>query len=269
MHDRVRPGDRLDVAAPRGTFILSAVRRAGPADERRCGCDAGAGDAPCAGWHQVQPRRLVAAWRPQPRRRSRSRPSRARCFRHCRLRHRYVCYSRPGRHDAAGRDYQTAGRLTASVLATLDLPRNCDAYICGPAGFMAETSAALLGLGVDATQIRTEFFGPAPAITPGVIPTPTRRHTIRTVRRPTVRGSASPAAASPCTGTRAMQACWTSPEACDVPTRWSCRTGVCHTCETSLLSGTIGYAPDPVDNPADGNVLICCSQPVDDTVLDM
>ena len=58
-------------------------------------------------------------------------------------------------------------------------------------------------------------------------------------------------------------------EACDVPARWSCRTGVCHTCETSLLSGTIGYAPDPVDNPADGNVLICCSQPVDDLVLDM
>jgi len=58
-------------------------------------------------------------------------------------------------------------------------------------------------------------------------------------------------------------------EACDVPARWSCRTGVCHTCETSLLSGTIGYAPDPVDNPADGNVLICCSHPVADTVLDM
>ena len=38
-------------------------------------------------------------------------------------------------------------------------------------------------------------------------------------------------------------------EACDVPVRWSCRTGVCHTCETSLLSGTVGYPPDPVDVP--------------------
>ena len=26
-------------------------------------------------------------------------------------------------------------------------------------------------------------------------------------------------------------------EACDVPTRWSCRTGVCHTCSTPLLTG--------------------------------
>ena len=58
-------------------------------------------------------------------------------------------------------------------------------------------------------------------------------------------------------------------EACDVPVRWSCRTGVCHTCETALLSGTVGYAPDPVDEPAAGSALICCSQPRSDLVLDL
>jgi ferredoxin len=58
-------------------------------------------------------------------------------------------------------------------------------------------------------------------------------------------------------------------EACDVPVRWSCRTGVCHTCETGLLSGTVGYAPDPVDDPADGSALICCSQPRSDLALDL
>jgi hypothetical protein len=25
----------------------------------------------------------------------------------------------------------------------------------------------------------------------------------------------------------------------DVPVRWSCRAGVCHTCETTLVSGTV------------------------------
>ena len=54
-----------------------------------------------------------------------------------------------------------------------------------------------------------------------------------------------------------------------VPTRWSCRTGVCHTCETSLISGTVRYRPDPIDMPADGNVLICCSQPEGDVVIDL
>ena len=58
-------------------------------------------------------------------------------------------------------------------------------------------------------------------------------------------------------------------EACDVPVRWSCRTGVCHTCETGLMSGAVSYAPDPVEEPADGSVLICCSQPHGDVVLDL
>src|SRR5262249_57418095 len=58
-------------------------------------------------------------------------------------------------------------------------------------------------------------------------------------------------------------------EACDVPVRWSCRTGVCHTCETALLSGSVSYAPDPVDDPAGGSALLCCSQPGSDLTLDL
>ena len=58
-------------------------------------------------------------------------------------------------------------------------------------------------------------------------------------------------------------------DACDVPTRWSCRTGVCHTCVTPLLAGDVSYAPDPLELPADGQVLICCARPATDIVLDM
>jgi len=35
------------------------------------------------------------------------------------------------------------------------------------------------------------------------------------------------------------------------------------------VGGKVGYRPDPVDAPADGNVLICCSQPEDDIVIDL
>jgi 3-alpha domain/2Fe-2S iron-sulfur cluster binding domain/MOSC domain len=55
----------------------------------------------------------------------------------------------------------------------------------------------------------------------------------------------------------------------DVPSRWSCRSGVCHTCATPLLSGSVSYAPDPLEPPADGEVLICCARPSGDIVLDM
>jgi len=58
-------------------------------------------------------------------------------------------------------------------------------------------------------------------------------------------------------------------EACDVPTRWSCRTGICHSCEAGLLGGAVSYDPQPVDPPADGNVLVCCAVPSDDVVVDL
>ena len=60
-----------------------------------------------------------------------------------------------------------------------------------------------------------------------------------------------------------------SAEACDVPVRWSCRTGVCHTCETGLLDGLVTYAPDPLEPPAAGNLLICCSRPSADIAVDL
>ena len=42
-----------------------------------------------------------------------------------------------------------------------------------------------------------------------------------------------------------------------------------YTCETGLVAGKIGYRPNPVDAPADGNVLICCSRPEGDVVIDL
>jgi ferredoxin len=58
-------------------------------------------------------------------------------------------------------------------------------------------------------------------------------------------------------------------EACDVPVRWSCRTGVCHTCETTLVAGDVDYDPEPVEPPADGSMLLCCARPRSGTVLDL
>lgn len=54
-----------------------------------------------------------------------------------------------------------------------------------------------------------------------------------------------------------------------MPVRWSCRTGVCHNCETALIAGAVSYQLDPIDPPAADNVLICCSQPKVDMVIDL
>ena len=58
-------------------------------------------------------------------------------------------------------------------------------------------------------------------------------------------------------------------EACDVPVRWSCRAGVCHTCECGLIPGSMKYDPEPLEPAAAGTLLICCSRPQEEVVIDI
>src|SRR5947209_6753923 len=60
------------------------------------------------------------------------------------------------------------------MLAELELPRDAEAYLCGPGPFMDEISAGLAALGIEASRIHTEPFGPAPRVTPGIATTPAR-----------------------------------------------------------------------------------------------
>ena len=50
-------------------------------------------------------------------------------------------------------------------------------------------------------------------------------------------------------------------EACDVPVGFGCRIGVCHNCESGLLAGDVAYDTAPLEPPADGRVLVCCTRP--------
>jgi ferredoxin len=56
-------------------------------------------------------------------------------------------------------------------------------------------------------------------------------------------------------------------EACDVPVRFSCRSAVCHACECGLISGLVNYDPEPLEPPAAGDLLICCSRPQEDAII--
>jgi len=268
IHTQVRAGDRLEVAAPRGTFIL----RPGTAPVLLI--SAGVGATPVLAMLHA----LAAAqsgrdiWWLHGARRRAAEPFAAESrslLATLASGHRYVCYSRPGPGDVHGRDYQAAGRLSPDALAALDLPRDAEAYLCGPAAFMAEVSAALAGLGIDGTRVHTEIFGAAPAQTPGIAPV-----AARPPHPPAGQPGDGPQVAFARSNLtvrwdRDQASLLELAEACDVPVRWSCRTGVCHTCETALLSGTVSYSPDPVDDPADGSALICCSQPAGDLVLDL
>ncbi len=183
--------------------------------------------------------------------------------------HSHIRYSSPDAEDRPNVDFDAPGRLDMRLLQELSLPRDGDFYICGPSTFMNDLTVGLAAWGVAPDRIHTEIFGSQAPITPGVAASPPPPPHLP--RGPTGSG---PLVSFARTGLNVpwgatFQSLLELAEACDVPTRWSCRTGVCHTCETSLVAGTVRYRPDPIEMPADGNVLICCSQPEGDVVIDL
>jgi len=169
-----------------------------------------------------------------------------------------------------GEDFDASGHLSQSVFDEVGVSREADVYMCGPTRFMAEMKAALAAMGVAPERIHSEIFNGGEAMTPGVVSAATRGpHPLEDDDGggPLVSFARSGIAAH--WKPSAYQSILELAEACDVPVRWSCRTGVCHNCETGLVSGEVVYGPDPLEKPADGNLLICCSRPIRDLVIDL
>ena len=256
LNREVRPGAMLEAAAPRGDFVLDDG--SGPV----LLLSAGIGVTPVlamlhalAGAHSTR-----EVWWVHSARERREDPLAAEA--HALLAglphaHEYLRYT------------QDQGRLSKDALTALGVPADATAYVCGPDAFMADMRQALTAIGIEAGRIRTELFGALAPINPGITGQ-TRRAPHQpdgpAGPGPLVTFARSGIAAAFGTGRRSVLEL---ADACDVPSRWSCRSGVCHTCVTPLLAGQIRYAPDPLEPPADGEVLICCAQPDTDIVLDM
>jgi ferredoxin-NADP reductase/ferredoxin len=268
LYSRLSVGDQLDIAAPRGTFILDRT------DAPVLLVSAGIGATPVLAMLQalVQEHSGREIWWLHGARIGGEHSFAAEVqglLASLTNTRRYVSYSRPGPNDVMGHGFDGTGRLTGSLLAELNPPRDAQAYLCGAGPFMDEITAGLSSLGIEASHIHTEPFGSAPSQTPGIMAAPTRAPhppVGQVGMGPTIEFARSDLAIA-----------WSDDyasllelaEACDVPVRWSCRTGVCQTCETTLIAGSVGYRPDPVEPPADGSVLICCSQPHGEIVLDL
>ncbi len=182
----------------------------------------------------------------------------------------YVSYSRPGLDDKIREDFTAAGRLSHSIFNELDVPRNAEVYLCGPTRFMADMKESLANYGITPERLHVEMFNGRESMMPGVASSPKRiPHSPKDDAQtgPLVSFARSGIAAH--WGMSAYQSILELAEACDIPVRWSCRTGVCHNCESGLVSGAVVYEPEPLDKPADGNVLVCCAQPISDVVVDL
>ena len=268
LNDRVQPGDVLEVSAPRGGFIL----RSG--DAQVVLLSAGIGATPVlAMLHSLSSAAsLREVWWIYGARNHAEHPfaKESRALLQTLVNSRsHIVYSKPDSGDELGVDYDSVGHVDTPLLDRLGVTRDADFYLCGPPSFLKQLTEGLKAWGADSTRIYFEVFGQEAPITPGIA---------QSSRPPVHAPAGEPGIGPQISFTRSgLTVPWHSrfssllefAEACDVPVQWSCRTGVCHTCECGLIGGTVEYEPDPLEPPATGNLLICCSRPSGDVEIDL
>ncbi|OBI81538.1 MOSC and FAD-binding oxidoreductase domain-containing protein [Mycobacterium asiaticum] len=256
LHDHVQAGSVVDVAAPRGDFtladgggpvvLISAGIGATPLLAMLNALAAADGNREVWWLHSTRNRQSLAF--------EDEVGALVNAQAHAHLRVQYT---------------ETDGRLNRRSIEALKLPVDSTVYICGPTQFMTDIRDCLTAIGIDASHIHSELFGALPPINPGVVPAQ---------RRPPHQPPGVPGAGPSVTFARSgLTVNWSSEyrsilelaEACDVPTRFSCRSGVCHVCVTGVVAGTTNYVQPPLELPDPGEVLICSAAPDDDLVLDL
>jgi len=266
LDERVKVGDVLDVAAPRGSFVLSEGTRAVVL------LSAGVGATPVlAMLHAlVRERSTRPVWWLHG---ARNHVEHAFGDEVDELlavlpdSHRVVAYSQPANGDAP--DHDCTGRLDLAVLERAGVPKDADYYLCGPDGFMRAMAAALAARGTTPDRISTEVFGAIAVHRSGIVDGGSRAPHVP---------EGSPGTGPTVTFSRSDLAVpWDDrypslldfAEACDVPVAFGCRNGTCHSCESSLLAGEVTYFIDPLEPPPEGRVLVCSTRPSSELTLDL
>jgi ferredoxin-NADP reductase/MOSC domain-containing protein YiiM/ferredoxin len=270
LHQGVRAGSRLEVSAPRGSFTLAAD--ASPVVL----ISAGVGVTPmlamlhaAAATDAATPRQVWWLHSARDRAHHSFAGEADDLLAALPASHRCVAYSRPARGDISGQDFDRPGHLSPQLLRDIGVPPGADFYLCGPPRFLEAFQKGLVESGVPRPGIHVEVFGPASPLTPGISGV-----AAASPHRPDGPAGGGPIVTFLRSG---LAVPWDArfnsllelAEACAVPVRWSCRSGICHNCETGLIEGELAYAPEPLDAPAEGNALICCATPITAIELDL
>jgi ferredoxin-NADP reductase/MOSC domain-containing protein YiiM len=263
LHEHVAVGDIVDVAAPRGSFVLK------PGTRPVVLISAGVGATPVLAMLHALAREDVSrpVWWLHGARNAAEHAFAAEVdalLASLPNAHRLVAYSRPSAGDTG---YDITGRLGLAALA--GVPVDAEVYVCGPSAFMTEIGDALLAHGVAGDRIATETFGTSAVHRSGIV---------GAGDRPPHAPDGEPGTGPAITFARSHLTVPWDPrfpslldlaEACDVPVGFGCRNGVCHNCESGLLAGDVAYAPDPLEPPPAGRVLVCCTTPTSELALDL
>jgi ferredoxin-NADP reductase/MOSC domain-containing protein YiiM len=268
LQTKIRVGDTIEAAAPRGAFTLRSGTRPVALISAGVGATpvlamlhalAAADDTRQVWWVHGARDRAEHAFAAEV----------DRLLEQLADAHRVVAYSRPGPDEVPGRGFDATGRISLGTITSADIPVDADYYICGPDGFMHDLSASLVARGTPPAQVAMEAFGAAAVQRPPGLEGD----------RPTPHAPAgSPGAGPEVTFSRSgLSAGWDPryanllefAEACDVPVNFGCRNGVCHLCESGLLAGDIEYVAEPLERPDAEHVLVCCAQPASELTLEL
>jgi ferredoxin-NADP reductase/MOSC domain-containing protein YiiM len=180
----------------------------------------------------------------------------------------HIRYSKPLPEDVEGTDFDDIGHVDIELLKKLLPDKEFDFYLCGPAPFMQSLFNGLIDWGISGDKIHYEFFGPASVLKD--------RSKISTEKRI--------ATATECCGEieitfsgSGVKSNWNSSfesildlaEASGLSPDYSCRSGICNTCVSKLDDGEVEYSEEPLNLPDPGYVLICCSKPKTNVIIDV
>ena len=275
LHDRVQVGDLLEVAGPAGDFVLDEE------SERPVVLfSGGVGLTPMLSMlhklSQDSKRSVhfihacengeVHAFRDEVLALAERRPGICAHF----------CYRNPAPADRA---YHSQGLVTRETLQALLPLDDYDVYLCGPRLFMQANWRLLRSLGVAKERIHYEFFGPAtileeddteqPAAAPAAQPVP-----VPVVQAPAQRGAETLSVHFLPSGTTLAwdENCHSLldlAEQAGLSPAFNCRAGLCSTCQVGLREGTVEYFEEPLEDPENGRVLLCCSRPRSAVTIDL
>lgn len=182
----------------------------------------------------------------------------------------HFCYRQPSEADRAKGGFDSEGFVTRDILQSLLCLDDYEFYLCGPPPFMQVMYQTLRGLGVEKPRIAYEFFGPATVLDPEASPVQPTPKPVRPATgdgnapNVTFRKSGIAAAWNP-----KAQSLLVFAEELGLTPEFSCRAGVCGSCKAHIIEGDVAYFEDPLDELASDEVLLCCSRPTTEIVLDL
>ena len=171
----------------------------------------------------------------------------------------HIRYSRPTDHDIEGEDYDSTGYVDIELLQSLLPFDDYEFYFCGPPPFMESLYEGLKSLNVDDHRIHYEFFGPGMTLK--------KESSSQAVNLAEALGSRAPVAVK--FARSGIETTWEPEkgtlldlaESEGLQPAYSCRSGICQTCSSRVLSGEVDYLDPPMTPPGAGQALICSAYP--------